>query len=250
MKKINQSGFVLAETLIVTVFIMLFFAMIYTNFFPLIGEYEKRENYDNVDEKYSVYWLKRMIESTAYLSSDTEKTDFQDEIQNRGYVRFQCTDLSDGDSQTMCKDIVSMLQVNGCSSIGDYCDIFITKYQVGTSSTDDDPVVWFKDVAKRNLKRYSEDCGEEDTETVCMENYINTCNSNIAMGFLNLKVGCDKYAEQNVFSGGFQEYVFYLPNYAIRSVNDAQYRVLAVFHNKKDSNNYYSYATIEVNKPL
>ena len=34
MKNLNSGGFVLAETLIVTVFLMTLFAMIYSNFFP------------------------------------------------------------------------------------------------------------------------------------------------------------------------------------------------------------------------
>ena len=38
MKKINNKGFVLAETLVVTVFLMILFTMIYSNFYPLIGE--------------------------------------------------------------------------------------------------------------------------------------------------------------------------------------------------------------------
>ena len=66
MKKINSSGFVLAETLVVTVFLMAIFALIYSSFLPLIGEYEKRETYDTVDGKYSVYWIKRMIEDASY----------------------------------------------------------------------------------------------------------------------------------------------------------------------------------------
>ena len=52
MKKINSKGFVLAETLVVTVFLMVIFGMIYSNFYPLMGEYEKRENYNDVDSIY------------------------------------------------------------------------------------------------------------------------------------------------------------------------------------------------------
>ena len=52
MKKINSKGFALAETLIVTVFLMVIFTMIYANFVPLVGEYEKREYYDDVNGKY------------------------------------------------------------------------------------------------------------------------------------------------------------------------------------------------------
>ena len=67
MKKINAKGFILAETLIVSVFLMVMFTMIYTNFYPLIGEYEKRENYDDVDGKYTAYWIKKIIESNDTL---------------------------------------------------------------------------------------------------------------------------------------------------------------------------------------
>ena len=40
-KKSNNKGFILVETLIVSVFIMAIFSILYTNFFPLIGEYER-----------------------------------------------------------------------------------------------------------------------------------------------------------------------------------------------------------------
>ena len=55
MKKNSNKGFVLAETLVTTVFLMVIFTMIYTNFYPLIGEYEKRENYDTADGKYAAF---------------------------------------------------------------------------------------------------------------------------------------------------------------------------------------------------
>ncbi len=66
MKKLNNSGFVLAETLVVTVFIMTIFTILYNNFFPLIGEYEKREHYDDIDSKYKVYWLKNFLQNPNY----------------------------------------------------------------------------------------------------------------------------------------------------------------------------------------
>ena len=61
MKKIGNNGFVLAETLIVTVFLMVLFTMVYSNFYPLIGEYEKREDYDDIDSKYAVFWIKKLV---------------------------------------------------------------------------------------------------------------------------------------------------------------------------------------------
>ena len=66
MKKYSKNGFVLAETLVVTVFLMIIFSMIYSSFYPLLGEYEKREAYDDIDSKYAVYWIKKIIEDGSY----------------------------------------------------------------------------------------------------------------------------------------------------------------------------------------
>ena len=43
-KVLNSRGFILVETLIVGVFIMGIFSLLYANFFPLIGEYERYKN--------------------------------------------------------------------------------------------------------------------------------------------------------------------------------------------------------------
>ena len=86
MKKINNKGFVLAETLVVTVFLMILFTMIYSNFYPLIGEYEKRENYDDVDGKYVSYWMKKLVEDQNYSISEAKKTN----MRNYGFFRLEC----------------------------------------------------------------------------------------------------------------------------------------------------------------
>lgn len=66
MKKNNKNGFVLVETLIVVVFVAAIFSIMFLNFYPLIGEYERRENYDDVESKYGAYWVKKMIQDSNY----------------------------------------------------------------------------------------------------------------------------------------------------------------------------------------
>ena len=254
MKKINQRGFVLAETLVVTVFLMVLFAMIYTNFFPLIGEYEKRETYDDIDGKYAAYWIKKMIESTSYdlstysnwYNANSFPTPFRTKekgkiINDQGFIRFQCSDLKDGDSQTMCKDLVTTLQVSGCDSLGDYCDIYITKYQVGGSTGSS----WFKNIVKGgNMKRYQENCSGTD----CKNKYVAACQNDKTKNFLAESVNCSQLAEKDIFSDGFKDYMLSLPDYLVPSANGAKYRVFVTFYHKKDFNNYYSYATFEVSR--
>ena len=181
MKK-NQNGFVLAETLIVTVFLMLIFTLIYSHFYPLIGDYERREEYDNVDGKYTVFWLKRMIESPSYLlyvnSGVDNRKDF---FLENGYLRFSCMSFLESSShREYCKLLVKELSINGCDENGENCDAFITPYKIGNTvsadfGTGSSPCfeeagnVCFKDRVKSNLRCSAEDyegsnCGDNPIE--------------------------------------------------------------------------------------
>ena len=239
MKKINSSGFVLAETLVVTVFLMVIFAMLYSSFIPLAGEYEKRENYDSVDGKYSIYWIKKMIEDASYNIPCSASNNL---IKDKGYVRFKGSDVSnDEEKRFYCINMVKNLQVANCNSEGDNCDIFITRYRIDNPG--DTSRVWFKQAIKSTTKRYQENCSGGNCESA----YVNKCLAETA-GTEGDKIDCTTKANKKVFSSGFQDYVFSLPDYAAESLNYANYRVFAIFHNKKDNNNYYSYATIEVSR--
>lgn len=61
MRNLNKGGFALVETLVVSAFVMGIFTLLYTNYYPLIGEYEKRENYDNIDTVYKTDVIKKFI---------------------------------------------------------------------------------------------------------------------------------------------------------------------------------------------
>ena len=76
-KKNNVKGFVLAETLITTVFVASILSIIFINFYPLIGEYDKREAYDDVDSKYAAFWVKKILQddknNTCFNTLDSSK---------------------------------------------------------------------------------------------------------------------------------------------------------------------------------
>ena len=251
MKKINSSGFVMAETLIVTVFLTVIFAMLYSSFLPLAGEYEKREGYDNIDGKYAVFWIKRMIEDDSYDIPSTAN------MKEKGYVRFECSDITEDDEKrAFCIDMVKTLQVSGCNKKGDECDIFITRYRLENSS--DNSRTWFKEAVKSDERRFQENCAVGNDEN-CKKQYICNCLSDKYEFGENNDCDVDSYdsadvkictnkAEQRIFNTGFQDYTFFLPDFSATSLNYANYRVLARFQNKKDNNNYYSYATIEVGR--
>ena len=188
MKKLNSKGFVMTETLVVAVFIMGIFGIMYNNYYPLIGEYERREVFDDVDSKYGAFWIKRFIQHSSYDLSAAQKNT----INSNGYVLFSCNNINNDYRKTMCNKLLKELEVK------DYNlqpKVYITKY---------------------NLESF--------------KNYVEA-DTNYA-----------------TFSGGFSDYVNFLPNYRVPSLNDAAYRVLIEFDRNKNGLNYTTYATIEVKK--
>ena len=237
-KKLDNKGFVLAETLVVSVFLMVIFTMMYSHFYPLIGEYEKRENYDDIDSVYAVYWLKRMIEDPSYdiMGQSNKQTNFQE----YGFFRVECSDIKNDESKRQtCINLVNALQVEGCNSNGDGCNIFVTKYRIGGTG------VSFKNTVKKREVTYSGENCFENIYRYCVTDYMTRCYSNNSVENADQ---CYARMDKKIFRTGFVDYVVSLPDYASQSVNGAKYRVIASFKHTKDNNNYYTYATMEVSK--
>lgn len=112
MKHLNSKGFALAETLIVSVFVMSIFSLMYVNFFPMVGEYEKREKYDDIDSVYNTYLIKRLFEDTTVNKN------------NFGYFKYQVASNGYTDLSNKCNDIFLD------SSKADYCSKLFSKINV------------------------------------------------------------------------------------------------------------------------
>lgn len=61
MKKLNQKAFLMAETIIVAVFIMTLFTFIYANIIPLISRYESVDKYDDATSVFDANNIRNMI---------------------------------------------------------------------------------------------------------------------------------------------------------------------------------------------
>lgn len=154
MKKLNNKGFVLAETLVVATFVMGIFAIFYNNFYPLMSEYEKRETYDDIDSKYSVFWIKRLIQHNSYNA-----TNMINNVNSNGFYRFTCNDIMDADRKNMCVALLEKLEFSKSSGV---YNIYITKYNLTTfknkirnnndfSSSLQDYVLYLPDYKKESL---------------------------------------------------------------------------------------------------
>lgn len=198
MKKLDNKGFVLSETLVVSVFLMVLFTMIYTNFYPLIGEYEKRENYDDADGKYLAYWIKKIIESDAYIislnpadyvESNNELVESSEKrihsMNEYGYMRFNCSDVSvENGQRELCSTLVNAFEINGCDPNGNDCDIFITHYRIGSLASTELTSDFKRSVRNSKMVRYLENCTyenapldptNEEEGATCKQDYFNTC---------------------------------------------------------------------------
>ncbi|MBR2711296.1 MAG: hypothetical protein IKE89_02380 [Bacilli bacterium] len=230
--KLNKKGFVLAETLVVAVFMATIFTIIYVNFYPLIGEYEKRENYDDLDSKYDIYWFKRLVQSKQALPTDKW----------RDYTGPEYTTLCDGDNDGYCDDDNAMLKNNIYIELiprpGEGCTMFSTNNENGVN--------------------YRKMCEDLRYQTEIQKLYLTTyyLNDTNKQELIYKNPGTNGYFKKKINTEGdenIKDYVNYLPDYRFPSPNGARFRLVAQFkrHTNTDSNldePYYTYATIEVNR--
>ena len=101
MKKFNNRGFMMAELLAVAVVVLVIFTVLFTNFVPTKGEYEKRIEYNDVESLYANYYLKVLLLRYFYndgsrinltLNSDNYLTIIEDGLclSNYSYGDFSC----------------------------------------------------------------------------------------------------------------------------------------------------------------
>lgn len=123
MKKSNNKGFMMAELLAVVVVVLVVFTVLYTNFLPTKGEYEKRIEYNDLDSMYSLYYLRFYIlknirnnHSTFTLNNEYEDLLMQD---SKGNITCN-TNYSSVIDNISCDDLVKKLNIKSA---------IITKYK-------------------------------------------------------------------------------------------------------------------------
>ena len=223
--KLNNKGFVLAETLVVAVAIVLIFGIVYRNFYPLMGEYERRENYDDIDSKYGTYWIKQLLQSC-----DTELPYLDSRIDSYGATEFDCSLVKNETNKQICLEMLDKLEVS--------CDNPNTADRIETCKANPEMAHIF--ITKFNLKRKDPSTG-------------------VVLDYKTKMIEGLEYVKLNDFA----DYVRYLPDYSkVNSLNRAEYRVLIEYYRHRfdtpekspgvleidTQNDYKTYATIEVKR--
>ena len=256
--KINNKGFVLAETLVVTVFVMAIFSIIYANFYPIQGKYREREYYDDIDSKYNVYWMKRLIQDDSIVD-DSSWAIIKDYIAKNGGFEFYCTSATDPNTNCPFVETDKINLVLGFMNTTNVKHVYITKYNLErTTHIDSESAV--------NIPQFK----GKTTNT-----YIKKFDTAVKVSTYNGKhTPTDTYTANKIgdeedsssVPTAFKEYFIYsaleqstlkyinnLPAYKFPSQRGSNYRVIAEFSKIKDDSsdkkNYVrTYANIELKR--
>ena len=228
--KLNNKGFVLVETLIVAVAVAAIFSLVFKHFYPLMGEYERREDYDDIDSKYGTYWVKRLIQSDFY-NFETNRN----EITTNGYSLFSCDYISDPVKKNMCNQLLVDLEVS--------CDDITSSNKIEKCDGTRLPHIYITPYQLRNAPE-------------SLVNHTSVPDGNVK----------DVIIDDNTqaFSDGLKDYLLYLPDYSkVQSLNGANYRIIIEYYRHRFDNeddpadatsyeiddfDFYTYSTIEVIK--
>ncbi len=110
MKKLNKKGFLLAEAIVVGVFILTLFTVLFSNIVPMFGYYEANLMYDDIDSIYKIHLIRNMIliDSDIDSSSDAINQIFGRISSTYGYYSFSndniCNYLK---NKNYCKTLLS-----------------------------------------------------------------------------------------------------------------------------------------------
>lgn len=238
MKKISNKGFVLAETIIVAVFMVTIFSALYSNYFPIMANYEKRAYYDDLDSKYIAFWLKYMIQDPKYsldcqpynsgTATDPVYKTFASGSGtcNKNYFFFSCNkiDASETTKRKACRRLVKEAGLvdnlyckasngAGCNTLRQYNEpLFV--------HTGDLQLGYVAIITPYNLTEFKKNLNDPNNDL-----YTN-------------------------ISDGMIDYINSLPDYVHKSNNNANYRIILELYDNRETerNAIYKYATIEVTR--
>lgn len=103
MKKSNNKGFTLIETLVVSTFIVATLVFLYTQFTTIKRNYDYTFNHNTVVGTYNIKIFKDYIVKTGYSSA----VDSLNSISN-GYVELTCSTLDSTDTE-YCNKLIEMI---------------------------------------------------------------------------------------------------------------------------------------------
>ena len=83
----NNKGFAMAELLAVSMVILLLFSILFSNYLPLVAEYENRLSYNDVTAEYAGYYVRKMYLTDNNELSSSTKTSINNVIGRNSFYK-------------------------------------------------------------------------------------------------------------------------------------------------------------------
>ena len=83
----NNKGFAMAELLAVSMVILLLFSILFSNYLPLVAEYENRLSYNDVTAEYAGYYVRKMYLTDNNELSSSTKTSINNGISSASFYK-------------------------------------------------------------------------------------------------------------------------------------------------------------------
>ena len=124
----NNKGFAMAELLAVSMVILLLFSILFSNYLPLVAEYENRLSYNDVTAEYAGYYVRKM-----YLTDDNKLSSSTKRFINNGIVGKSFYKVYDKNASInkVCEQYVVNEQDGDKKDIAKkYCNSILEEYAV------------------------------------------------------------------------------------------------------------------------
>lgn len=150
MLGMNRKGFLLIESLVVATFIMTIFTFIYKNSVPLIGEYIRRSNYDDIDSVYAANLMRNL------LLQDDKFDELVSGLSNSNVLYKDITDCKLWSQKEICNTLKEQLNIvpTTTSNAANNGKIYITRFELSKLKKEIEKGNIFNQNTERGIKTY------------------------------------------------------------------------------------------------
>ena len=121
----NNKGFAMAELLAVSMVILLLFSILFSNYLPLVAEYENRLSYNDVTAEYAGYYVRKMYLTDNNELSSSTKTSINNGISASFFKVYDKNGIN-----KVCDQYISGFAGDDKTSAKKYCNSILEEYGV------------------------------------------------------------------------------------------------------------------------
>lgn len=132
MRNLNNKGFLMVETVIVSIFVLAIFILVYRNSIPMVSMYQNRKRYDDIDSVYNVNLFRNLIIRDGYIYKS-----IIDKVDKEGYVDItNCEVFKENiEIYDTCINLKRMIGIEDFDGVNKDDKIFVTNWDLSIKGT-------------------------------------------------------------------------------------------------------------------